>query len=56
MNNSVRTYPRTLNDAFKGVDYGCAIERPRPADRAVNWALFAAVIVIIASLIWQAQP
>ena len=26
------------------------------ADRAVNWALFAAVIVIIASLIWQAQP
>ena len=30
--------------------------KTRLADRAVNWALFAAVIVIIFSLVYQAQP
>lgn len=56
MNNSTRTYPRTLKDDFRGADYGCSIERSRPADRAVNWALLISVIVIIFSIIYQAQP
>ena len=52
-----RTYPRTLNQAFpKTANYGCSIERARPADRAVNWTLAAAVIVIILAICFGAQP
>ena len=25
-----RTYPRTTAEAFKGLDYACAVERPAP--------------------------
>lgn len=48
---NTRTYPRTLNEAFpKTADYGCAIERRRPADRAVNWALAAGVVAVILAI------
>ena len=48
---NTRTYPRTLNEAFpKTADYGCAITRKRPADRAVNWTLALAVVAIILAL------
>ena len=56
MNNTVRTYPRTLNDAFKGPDYACAIERRRPADLAVNWTLAVAVIAVILAICFGARP
>ena len=55
MNNSTRTYPRTLKDAFKGADYGCAIERPpsRIADRVVTITLWLAAVVVILSICFQ---
>ena len=56
MNNTVRTYPRTLNDAFKGPDYACAIERRRPADRAVNWAWFAGAVVVMLAICFGVRP
>lgn len=56
MSNTTRSHPRTLNDAFKGVDYGCAIERPRPADRAVAFTLLVAIIFISALLYFGARP
>lgn len=55
MNNTTRTFPRTSlrqSDAA----YGAAIERPRKADKAVNWALCLAVVVIVLSLVYQGAP
>ena len=34
-------YPRSLQDAFRGVDYGCAIEVPTPAKKWLVRALEA---------------
>lgn len=59
MNNSIRSYPRTLNEAFpKTAAYGCAIEKPRTrtADWAVNICLVAAVVVVILAVVFQGAP
>ena len=54
---NTRQFPRTLNEAFpKTADYASALTRTRPADRAVNWTLFAAVIVVILAVSFGAQP
>ena len=48
---NTRTYHRNSNLAWpKTADYGCAIERTRPADRAVNWALFVGAIAVILAI------
>lgn len=38
---NTRTYPRTTAEAFKGLDYSCALERPapRPYPRALWWVM-----------------
>jgi hypothetical protein len=36
--NTPRMYPRTLREAFKDADYGCAIERPEPLSRKLRRA------------------
>jgi hypothetical protein len=43
---NTRTYPRTARDAFKGLDYSCAVERPapRPYPR-VLWVVMAAGLI-----------
>lgn len=55
--NTTRMHPRTLNEAFRHTaDYGCAVERTRPADRAVMWACAAGVIVVLLSTFFWSQP
>lgn len=49
---NTRTFPRTMAEAFKGVEYACAIERPSPSLRAgravaIALALLAACIVLV---------
>lgn len=46
-----RRHPRTMLDAFKGVDYGCSIERPyhQPLPRALWLAMFAGLLVSLFS-------
>lgn len=54
---NTRMFPRTTNEAFRNTaEYGCAIERPRKADKAVNWILALAAIAIVLSLIFQGAP
>ena len=54
---NTRQFPRTTNEAFpKTANYGCAIERTRPADRAVNWALFVGAIAVILAIRFGVQP
>ena len=56
--NTTRRYPRTLNEACKGVDYANAIESSQrhPADKWVNRALLLAVIVVILSVAFSGAP
>lgn len=38
--NSTRRYPRTTAEAFKGIDYSCAVERPAPRyPRSLWWVM-----------------
>lgn len=48
---NTRTHYRNSMLAFpKTAEYGCAVQRSRPADRAVNWALAVAIVVILLSI------
>lgn len=56
---TTRVHPRTMSDAFKGVDYACAVERPmRRFEDALDWldshwpALFALAGAIGGALAW----
>jgi len=52
--NSVRTFPRTTNEAFRNTpEHACAIERPARKHKAVNWALFLGAVAVALSLIFQ---
>ncbi len=52
-----RMYARTLGQAFADERAVCVYLPPkRYADKAVNWALAVAVIVIVLSLIYQGAP
>ena len=54
--NTTRSYPRTMNEAFKNTaEYGCAIERPatRRAETAVKLTLWLAVLAIFLSIVFQ---
>ena len=54
---NTRTRYRNSTLAFsKAVDYGCAITRTRPADRAVNWMLAVAIVAIVLAVCFGAQP
>lgn len=52
-------YPRSLQEAFKGVDYGCAIEAPTKAKKLLKCSLNAfpkviwvsAVIIVVSILV-----
>lgn len=55
MNSTVRTFPRTLDEAFPdGADYGCAIVHYRnPIDGIFRFGFVAAVVAaVVALLIW----
>lgn len=54
-------YPRSLQEAFKGIDYGCAIEAPTPAKKWLKRALEAfprliwiSSIVVVILILWSA--
>jgi len=56
LNSTVRTFPRTLDEAFPdGADYGCAIVHYRnPIDGIFRWSFGAALAAaVIALLIWE---
>ena len=54
---NTRTHYRNSTLAFpKTADYGCAITRKRPVDRAVNWTLAVAVVAIILAVCFGARP
>lgn len=54
---TTRTYHRNSSFACpKKARYGCAIERTRPADRAVNWTLFVGAIAVILAICFGVQP
>jgi hypothetical protein len=46
---NTRTYPRTARDAFKGLDYSCAVERPapNPYPRWIAIALWIGLITLV---------
>lgn len=50
---TTRRYPRTSAEAFRGLDYSCAIERPMPmGERLASWplktiALAAALLLLL---------
>jgi hypothetical protein len=48
---TTRRYPRTLDDAFKGADYGCAIEAHRRDVRVLGrvgrWLLAGACVLTL---------
>lgn len=58
MNETTRTYPRTMREAFPFEAQ--IVERytspSRMADRAVNWILAIGVIVVIFVVIFGGQP
>jgi hypothetical protein len=50
---TTRCYPRTTDDAFKGADYGCAIEAYSPEasiiGRVGRWLLVGACFLVAAA-------
>lgn len=51
MMDTTRRYPRTMRDAFKGLDYACAIERSSSAP-SHEWALYIVAVVAVI-VIWR---
>lgn len=49
INSFQRSFPRTMRDAFKGVDYACAIERPK--EYSAMERVFVAVILVVAAAV-----
>jgi hypothetical protein len=55
--DTTRTYSRTLAQAFPDERATCVYLPPkRYAGKAVNWALAAALVVVILSVIFQGAP
>lgn len=55
-------HPRSLQEAFKGVDYGCAITAPTPTKKWLQRALEAfpkvlwvGAMVAVALILWNAM-
>jgi hypothetical protein len=46
---NTRTFPRTTAEAFKGVDYACALERPD--NRSERTIVIAAVWLCVAACV-----
>lgn len=53
-------YPRSLQEAFKGIDYGCAISAPTPTKKWLVRALEAfpkvvwvAGVIALVGIIWS---
>jgi hypothetical protein len=55
---TTRCHPRTSRDAFKGLDYSCAVEKPADNKRyaAVNIALAIGLLVVVWAVIFQGVP
>jgi hypothetical protein len=49
---NTRTYPRTSRDAFKGLDYSCAVERPATDYSPAWWRWMTAIAIVSGVLIW----
>lgn len=47
-----RRYPRTLGEAFGGVDYACAVERHRPVCMRLGRALGCVAVIAAAAIIF----
>lgn len=58
MSGTVRTHPRTMNEAFrKTAEYGCAIERQRKrAYSALNVVYVIAIVALILAVAFQGAP
>lgn len=50
--DTTRRHPRTMAEAFKGPEYGAAIEKPAPYYPVIWWLCLIAIGLVSAAAIW----